>query len=294
MFFVGAAAALVASALFNLGLALQALEAQKAPRALDLRVALLWRLLRRPRWLLGQLLGTVGIGPQVYALSLAPFVLVQPLLAVGLLLLLAIGARVFDEPVGAAGVTGVLAIIGGVALVAWGAPAHTETHRGGLTVLGVAAFLTLLSALPFALKHTSRDSTSLIMVASGAGFAGTNVATKLLSDDVGLGHWVQAGGWAIAGLTLGVTATITGMTAFQRRRATVVVPVTTSVQTFLPLLLEPLFLNEHWASAALDGIPIVLGVAIALIGTVLITRTDAVAHLAAGGQSAGGDLQGAP
>ena len=98
---------------------------------------------------------------------------------------------------------------------------------------------------------------------------------------MGSGGW-----WAIAGLTLGVTATITGMTAFQRRRATVVVPVTTSVQTFLPLLLEPLFLSEHWASAALDGVPIVLGVAIALIGTVLITRTDAVANLAAGSQSA--------
>ena len=285
MFFVGVAAALLASVLFNLGLALQALEARKAPRSLDLHVGLLWRLLRKPRWLLGQLLGTVGVAPQVYALSLAPFVVVQPCLAVGLLLLLAIGARVFGESVGAFGVAGVLAIIGGVALVAWGAPSHTETHRSGLALVAVAAFLTGLSLIPFALKRTARDSAMVVMVASGAGFAGTNVATKLLSDDVGLRQWPQAASWGVLGLALGIAATITGMTAFRRRRATVVVPVTTSVQTFLPLLLEPFFLKEHWASAAYSGAPILIGVVVALIGTLLITRTDAVAEVAAGGQS---------
>jgi hypothetical protein len=100
-----------------------------------------------------------------------------------------------------------------------------------------------------------------------------------------LHHWTQAISWGVIGLALGVTATITGMTAFQRRRATIVVPVTTSVQTFLPLLLEPFFLKEHWTSADYDGLPILVGVVIALVGTVLITRTDAVSKLAAGGQS---------
>ncbi len=285
MLFVGAAAALLASSLFNLGLALQALEARKAPKTLGLHVGLLWRLLRRPRWLLGQVLGTVGIAPQVYALSLAPFVIVQPLLAVGLILLLAIGARVFNETVGVIGIAGVLAIIGGVGLVAWGAPAHAEHHRGALAVLAVSAVLTALSILPFVLKHTRWDSTTVVMVACGAGFAGTNIATKLLSDDVGLRHWTQAVLWGVLGLALGVAATITGMTAFQRRRATIVVPLTTSVQTFLPLLLEPLFLTERWSSAEYDGAPIVAGVVVALVGTVLITRTDAVAQLAAGAQS---------
>lgn len=285
MVFVGVGAALVASVLFNLGLALQALEARKAPKSLDLRVGLLWQLLRRPRWLLGQLLGTAGIAPQVYALSLAPFVVVQPLLAVGLLLLLAIGARVFDEDVGAFGIVGVLAIIGGVALVAWGAPSHTEAHRGGVALVGVAGLLATLSLLPFALKHVGWDSATVVMVASGAGFAGTNVATKLVSDAVGSRHWTQVASWGVLGLALGVAATITGMTAFQRRRATVVVPVTSSVQTFLPLLLEPLFLKEHWASAPYGGIPLLVGVVVAFFGTLLITRTDAVAELAAGAQS---------
>lgn len=282
MFYVGAAAALVASAMFNIGLALQALEARKAPRSLDLRLSLVWRLLRRPRWLLGQGLGTVGIGPQVYALSLAPFVVVQPLLAVGLLLLLAIGAEVFDEPVGALGYVGVFAIIVGVALVAAGAPNHRESHRGSVAVLAVAVFLAVGSLIPFVLKRTRWDSTLILMLAAGFGFAGTNVATKLLSDDLSLGHVWPAVLWAIFGLGLGVAATVTGMTAFQRRRATIVVPFTTAVQTYLPLLLEPFFLKERWGSADYSGAPIVVGILVALVGTILITRTDAVADLAAG------------
>src|SRR5437660_10570093 len=88
---VGLTAALVASVLFNVGIALQGIEARSAPPNLGHRASLLVLLLRRRRWLLGWLLGIVGIGPQVLALAEAPFVLVQPALAVGLLVLLFLG-----------------------------------------------------------------------------------------------------------------------------------------------------------------------------------------------------------
>jgi hypothetical protein len=82
----------------------------------------------------------------------------------------------------------------------------------------------------------------------------------------------------------GIAATITGMT-FQRRRATTVVPVSTAVQTFLPILLEPFFLREHWASAQFSGVPIALGLLVALAGTILVSRTKAVSELSAATQS---------
>lgn len=278
---LGATAAAFASLLFNLGLALQALEARKAPQSLGLRLGLLARLLRRPRWLLGQLLATVGVAPQVYALSYAPFVLVQPLLAVGLLALLAVGSRVFGEPVGLLAAGGVLGIVAGIALVAWGVPARVETHRVGFAVVAVIVAVMAGALAPLLLGRLGLARTTAVMIASGCGFAGTNIATKLLSDDIGVGHYLPASLWGVVGLLLGVVATITGMTAFQRRAATVVVPVTTSVQTFLPILLEPLFLKEDWASAKLHGIPIAAGTLLALAGTILISRTEAVARLAA-------------
>jgi uncharacterized membrane protein len=80
---------------------------------------------------------------------------------------------------------------------------------------------------------------------------------------------------------MGVVATLVGMTAFQRLAATTVVPVSTCVQTFLPIVLEPLFLRERWASANLDGAPIIVGLLIAMVGCVLVSRSPAVSDLIA-------------
>ena len=77
MFAVGVGAALLASAMFNIGLALQAFEARKTPKQHGLRLTLVALLLRRPLWILGLVLGVAGVAPQVYAFSLAPFAVVQ-------------------------------------------------------------------------------------------------------------------------------------------------------------------------------------------------------------------------
>jgi drug/metabolite transporter (DMT)-like permease len=277
----GVAAAVVASLLFNLGLILQALEARREPPELGLRLRLVLVLLRRWRWTLGLVLSLVGVGPQVLALALAPFVIVQPALTLGLLLVLAVGARTFGERVSAQEWVGVLAIIGGVALVAFGAPGHAETHRGGVTVLAVVGVPSVLSLVPFAVKGTRLDTGTLTMIASGVGLAATNIMTKLLSDDVGLHHFPNAAAWTLVALPVGVAATITGMTAFQRVAATVVVPVTTGVQTFLPIVLEPLFLREQWSSAPLDGAVLAAGMAIAGAGTIVVARAPGVGKLTA-------------
>jgi drug/metabolite transporter (DMT)-like permease len=282
MLALGIAAALLASVLFNVGIAFQGIEARAAPKSLSMRVSLLGLLLRRPRWILGWLLGIVGIGPQVLAFGYAPFVVVQPALASGLLVLLFLAARTFKEPITHWEVFGVFAITGGVALVAWGAPSHVEAHRGGLAVISVFAGLSACCLAPFAVRGTRFDTGMLAIVASGCGFGATNIATKLLSDDAGLHEYGNAAAWAAAGLLIGVAATITGMTAFQRRRATAVVPVSTAVQTFLPIVLEPFFLREHWSSAPLSGAPIAAGLLVALVGTVVVSRDEGLGKLAAG------------
>jgi drug/metabolite transporter (DMT)-like permease len=278
MFYIGLGAALLASALFNIGISLQGLEAKAAPKDLAHHIGLLVCLLRRPLWLLGAILGFIGIAPQVLALSDAPFVVVQPALAAGLLLLLAIGARHFHEQVGWMEICGVVAIVAGIALVAWGAPPHHDTHRGGLVVLLTVGALCVGGVVPFA---TPVRSGIVTMIASGCGFAAANIATKLGSDDLGSRHYANAIAWGIVTLATGTIATILNMTAFQQARATTVVPVITSVQTFLPIVLEPLFIRESWHAASF--VPLVAGVLIAFVGTVLVSRTKAVSKLAAAG-----------
>ena len=93
---LGVVAACTASVMYNLGVALQALEARVMPAAQGLRPSLIGDLAHRPRWLAGTALGVVGWPLQAAALLLAPLTVVQPALAFGLVLLLVLGAR--DAP----------------------------------------------------------------------------------------------------------------------------------------------------------------------------------------------------
>jgi drug/metabolite transporter (DMT)-like permease len=280
VFVIGIAFALAASLLFYAGIALQALEARKAPRGRGLRLSLLELLLRKPLWVLGLLLGLVGVAPQIVAFATAPFVVVQPLLAVGLLLLLFLGARLFSEPVELPNWLAALAIIGGIVLVSVGAPPHSESHRGGAAVIGVVALLSVPALLPL-LRVRSLTAPYVVLVACGLGFAATNVVVKLIGDDVGLGHWPNAVLWTVVAGIDGVAATITNMTAFQLLPATVVVPVSTAVQTFFPIALEPLFLRER-APSTPELLALAGGLALSLAGTVQLARTQAVSGVVAG------------
>ena len=67
MVLLGVAAGLAASAAYNGGVVLQALEARETPRERGLRVSLLAALCRRKRWLLGTGLSILGFPLQVYA-----------------------------------------------------------------------------------------------------------------------------------------------------------------------------------------------------------------------------------
>src|ERR1700758_4111541 len=94
---LGIGAAVGASTLYSVGIALQAMDARQAPPGEHLRLALARRLVRRRRWLLGTGMSIVGWPLQVVALLLAPLVLVQPALAAGLLVLMLLAQRMLRE-----------------------------------------------------------------------------------------------------------------------------------------------------------------------------------------------------
>jgi drug/metabolite transporter (DMT)-like permease len=282
MLAAGLIAGIVASVLFNLGIALQAIEARRAPRAEELRATLIWDLLHRPRWVAGLLVEWVGVPLEILAFAWAPFVVVQPLLACGLLVLLAVAHRLLGERPSTGALVGVGLIIAGIALIAWGAPGEQDTHRGGGAVIAVVAGLVLASFVPFALRGRRLDTALTAVLGSACGFAATNVAMKLMADDFGNDHFLQAGGWLAVAAVAGFAATVTGMTALQRAPATTVIPISTAVQTFLPVALEPLFLRESFRDASLDGVPLLVGIAVMLVGIVALARTRHVSALAAG------------
>ena len=285
MLAAGLIAGIVASVLFNLGIALQAIEARRAPAAEALHASLIWDLLHRPRWVAGLGVEWVGVPLEILAFAWAPFVVVQPLLACGLLVLLAVAHRLLDERPGRDAYVGVGLVIVGIGLIAWGAPGEQDTHRGAGAVVAVVAGLVLVSFIPFALRGRRLDTALTAVLGSACGFAATNVAMKLMADDFGNDHFLQAGSWLAVAAVAGFGATVTGMTALQRAPATTVIPISTAVQTFLPVALEPLFLRESFRDASLDGIPLVVGIAVMLVGVVVLARTRQVSALAAGAEA---------
>src|SRR5204863_362601 len=116
--------------LFDIGVALQALEARRTAIRSALSLGLIAALARRRRWLAGTLVAGAGWPFHVAALTLAPLSVVQPALALGLLLLLALGDRMLGERVGPREVAAVVAIVVGVTGMAWAAPSHVSTHAG--------------------------------------------------------------------------------------------------------------------------------------------------------------------
>src|SRR5271170_2900353 len=133
---LGIAAAVGASTLYSLGIALQAMDAREAPREEHLRVALVWGLLRRARWMMGTGLSILGWPLQVVALLLAPLVSVQPALAAGLLVLLFVGQRMLGEHAGAHEYIAMAAIVIGVIGAGLCAPPRSTGHTSErLTIL---------------------------------------------------------------------------------------------------------------------------------------------------------------
>src|SRR5580693_1497997 len=111
---LGILAAIGASVFYSLGIALQAMDAKEAPREEHLRLALVWGLIRRGRWMLGTGLSILGWPLQVLALLLAPLVVVQPALATGLVVLLFLGQRMLGEHAGRHEYIAMTAIVVGV------------------------------------------------------------------------------------------------------------------------------------------------------------------------------------
>ncbi len=280
---LGLIAAAGASVAFNVGIVLQAADARREPAEEGLRLSLLAHLARRRRWIAGFLLGGVGFGLQVVAYALAPFVVVQPMLAAGLLLMLYLGVRVLGERVGVGEVVGVLGITAGIGLLAWGTPAGAEAVGNEAAVIAVMGTMALVSLVPFALRGRGRlDSATFVIVASALAYGTSNIATKLVSDGAVSGAWIMVAAWlAVAGAT-GLIALTAEMTALQRRPATFVVPVSFAIQTFLPVALEPIYLTERWGTSALGGAPLIVGLLLVLLGAVAVARTRAVGALVAG------------
>jgi drug/metabolite transporter (DMT)-like permease len=277
--------ALGAAVCFDSAYAVQALEARTVDKSHAMRASLLGQLARRPRWVASMVLIGAGYALQIVALGIAPLTLVQPVLALGLLLLLYLGWRVLGERVGRREIGAVLAILAGVTAIALAAPARVETV--GLGWDTALALVILGSALvaPFVLRTFGLGHPMALVLAAGAGDAWGAFVTKLVADELSRGKVVLAVALGLAAILSGLLAVTSEMSALQSLPATRVAPIVLVMQIVIPVLLAPLLVGEDWGSTPGGGAVLVAGLVAVAAGTVTLGSSPAVGDLVAGAEA---------
>jgi len=276
---LGFAAAVAGSALYNAGIAFQALEARTVAEKHALRPSLFGQLISRGRWLLGTGLGILGWPFEALALLLAPLSVVQPALATGLLVLVFAGKRLLDETVGRRELAGMGAIALGMVGVVWAAPERSSEQAGSLTIAVALAVLGAIALVPYILRAFHSRYALGYVAALGAGFAfsAMSISTKLFTNAVDARTWGWMLAWlAITGCAAGL-AVLSEMTALQTKPVTRVAPTILSIETIVPVVLAPVLVHEHWGSTPLGGGVLVASLAALVGGAVLLTSSDIVA-----------------
>jgi drug/metabolite transporter (DMT)-like permease len=278
----GIAVALATACCYELAYVVQALETRRAGGGERIEPTLLARLLRRPHWVAGTALSGVGALLQVWALTLAPLTVVQPTLALGLVLLLALSATVLHEPVGRRERLCVALIVAGVAGVALTAAPEVGEAGDPAAVAAFVALLALPTLLPLALRSVADARLRVLAAASGDALAA--VGLKLVADATHRGTWPLALLYAAGAALSGLLALTAEMSALQRIVATRVAPVVLAGQVLVPSLAGPLAFGEQWGRSTAGGILLVLALLTVAAGAALLGASAAVAGVIAGEQ----------
>jgi drug/metabolite transporter (DMT)-like permease len=228
---------------------LQQHSAAAEPAEHSMRIGLLTRLLRNPVWLIGIGADVAGFVLQFIALSSGPLVLVQPLLVVGLLFALPIGAKVNGTRMGRAHWLAAVAVCTGLAVFQ-----SVAAPTAGRDIINPAKweFLVIatggLAAMLVALGVRAHGRPRAVLLSAGAGtiygMAAGLIKTvgHLLSMDV-LRTFTDWQPYAL--VVVGITGMLVAQSAFQAGALGVSLPTMTAIDPVISILIGALAFDER-------------------------------------------------
>jgi drug/metabolite transporter (DMT)-like permease len=273
----GVALAALASVLFNSAIVIQASEARAVPGEHGLRLSLIGRLLRRPRWLLGAALGLSAFPLQTIALLWAPVTAVQPADAAGLLVLLFLGARLLKERVGRREVFAVAAIIVGIVVLTLAAPKREVTYVDSADVLVPLLLVGLAAFAPLLFRRWIGVDSIFVVIGAGFAFALGAFCAKLVADGIDRHQWAAVAAMLVVAALAALVGTLTEQTALQQRQATQVAPIIFAVELVVPVALAVLVVGEDWESSSTIGVAAAFALVVG--GAYTLGRAPTVARM---------------
>lgn len=211
--------AVLAAFLYALSNVLELAEAEKVPDEYALRPGLVGRLIRRPIWLLGLLSDVGGYLAQAGALALAAVAFVEPILALGIVMALFLGAVISERRIQSGDWVAAIVLSAGLAMFL-----YEVSPTGGRDVAPTNGWLiggTALAAVVFvcigwatALRGPARAA--VLGIAAGISFGASAVLTKALVHYLGDGVLAWAGHWEPYVLAItSIGGVIVAQSAFQ-------------------------------------------------------------------------------
>ena len=274
---VGAIAASFASVFYNAGLLLQADASRHEPVSVAFAPGLLVRLVQRRRWLAGSAIAVLGWPLQAFALTRAPLTVVQPLLAVGLIIPLAFGKRMLGEHFRWGDALNIGVLVAGASLLLILAPPRSSAKGVRVHVLIALALLAGIMVWALLLAAVVRDRRGLmLMVAAGVGFALASITTKLVADAGTRTQWGQLLVWLAVTAASGSLALVGEMNALQISAASTVAALVLALETIIPVALSP-FLFAEAAGGSVSSIVLrSLALAMTIGSAIVLTRKRSV------------------
>jgi len=271
--------ALVTAFLYALSNVLELTEAEQVPDEYALRVGLMTRLIRRPRWLLGLLCDVFGYISQAAALALASVVFVEPILALAIVISLILGAAMTKRRLRGADWVCAAVLSGGLALFLYEVPPtggneFIPTDRA--VIAGPITFGVIVACIAVAKPSRGAPRAALLGVAAGICFAAAAVLTKGVVHYLGDGVFAWIPHWEPYALALvSIGGVIIGQSAFQTGALAASVGATESTAPIAAAILGILLLDESVFFDSADQIAaVVISICMILFGIAALARAE--------------------
>ena len=271
--------ALLTAFLYALSNVLELTEAEQVPDEYALRVGLMTRLIRRPRWLLGLLCDVFGYASQAAALALASVVFVEPILALAIVISLLLGAAMTHRRLRGADWVCAAVLSGGLALFLYEVPPtggneFIPTDRA--VIAGPAVGFAIVVCILFAKPSRGAPRAALLGVAAGICFAAAAVLTKGVVHYLGDGVFAWIPHWESYALALvSIGGVIIGQSAFQTGALAASVGATESTAPIAAAILGLVLLDESVFFDSADQIAaVVISICMILFGIAALARAE--------------------
>jgi hypothetical protein len=263
-----------AALIFALANNLQRGAASVVPLEVGGPVRLVLRLLTRPRWLLGSSLALAALGLHAVALARGGVILVQAVLATGLIAALVIEAGQERVWLRSGELGGAAVLVGGVVLLlGWGRPGGGRPVDLSVQVISglLVAVVAAIGLWASRLHHRVRLSAVVMGGAAGACFALDAVFLKGVAnwmDDLdALPALISLAGFVVAS----VLGNLIVQRAFQRAPLRLVLPTVTAADPVSAFVVGRWLLGEHLQGGRGSGTAVAIGLAAIVTGITLTT-----------------------